>query len=365
MRIAIVSDIDFLYEDTMYLNELEKRLRSNGIDCNVFNINGAKILKRIDSATGLVRILNASKLKAQLLDYDIIHAQFSYPIGFALTLLSSLKLLEKPIIIHTHGYDVFTVPSINYGIRRNQIGRYLTEYAWKRAERIIAVCKKSEDELRNAMTRTNIDLLYNGVNELLFTKNTSELPKEISMIRDEADFIFLSIASLVPVKNHQRLIKAFSDLVKRDTSRSKIKMILIGSQPEYYSVNHSGHGNIIYLGKKPHRDLASYYSIADAFVLPSLSEAHPWSMLEAMSCQLPVIASAVGGIPETLEDSNFIVDPYDQNDIMAKLDQLIEMSMTERKEIGIENRQRILKRFTLDLHTEKLMRIYHQALTSS
>jgi glycosyltransferase involved in cell wall biosynthesis len=66
----------------------------------------------------------------------------------------------------------------------------------------------------------------------------------------------------------------------------------------------------------------------------------------------------VGGIPETLEDPDILVNPYDEIDIEDKLRRVVEMSATERKNIGSANREKILKRFTLDLHVEKLKKIY-------
>lgn len=310
-------------------------------------------------------MLNTSRLIRRLSEFDVLHAQFTFPIGFSLAFLISLNLINKPLIVHTHGHDVFTVPSINYGVRRSRLGKFLTNYAWKRANKVLAVCEKSKMEIAHAgITADKIAVLYNGVDELLFKKHAAEVPTELSTLRDSSDFVFLSIASLVPVKNHERLVRAFANLTEKYGLKYRIKLILIGSQPNYYTVSLNKHEDIIYLGKKAHRDLPSYYSAADAFVLPSLNEAHPWSMLEAMSCELPVLASGVGGIPETLEDSDFLIDPYEEKDIETKLEGLVRMTQEERKNIGSANREKVLKRFTLGLHVEKLKKIYQDCITS-
>ena len=120
--------------------------------------------------------------------------------------------------------------------------------------------------------------------------------------------------------------------------------------------------NIHYLGKKNHAELSKFYNNVDAFVLPSLSEAHPWTLLEAMSCELPVIASNVGGILETLEDTTFLCNPLDQNHIQQKLEEIIEMNETERKKIGARNRQCVLNRFTLERHLTQLKRLYDEVI---
>jgi teichuronic acid biosynthesis glycosyltransferase TuaC len=371
MRVGLLTDIPVLCANTMYLDEIKKGLSRENIDSRIFLINSSGIFQKIDSVTGFMRIIKASKLLSQLSDCDIIHAQFTFPMGFVFTLFSSIRILNKPIIVHTHGYDVFKVPSINYGIRRNRIGRTLTSYTWKRADRIIVVCNKAKLEIESiGIQPKRIHLLYNGIDQLLFSKRgLHEIPRELSLLRSENDFIFLSIASLTPVKNHVRLINAFIDLVEKYKSKYKIKLLIIGRDsrcPSYRSdVNFRSSNNICYLGEKHHFDLPLYYTISDAFILPSLSEGHPWSMLEAMSCKLPVIASNVGGIPETLVESRFLVDPLDAQDIFKKLEMILMMDTKEREQIGTNNRDRILQSFTIEHHIDQLICIYNDVMDSS
>ena len=362
MKVAIVTDLPNWYDDTMYLNELEKRLAKSGIGCKVFVIEGSKIFEKIDTNTGFFRFLNISKLLKKLSDFDIIHVQFTFPLGFGCTLLASLRLLNKPIIIHTHGYDVFTVPSINYGLRRKYLGKIFTNYTWRRANRIITVCKKAKLEIeKTGINDDKINVLHNGIDENLFKKTKNIYSKELSMLRENSDILFLSVASIVPVKNHVRMLKAFEKLVDKYHSKYKIKLALIGEQRNDSLLN-GAHSNVVYLGKKKHSELSNFYSIANAFILPSLSEAHPWSMLEAMSCELPIIASNVGGIPETIDDSRFLVNPMDEQDILKKFELITEMNSSEREKIGFENRNKILRRFTFDIHLKYLQKIYEEVL---
>jgi len=112
------------------------------------------------------------------------------------------------------------------------------------------------------------------------------------------------------------------------------------------------------LEKKNHSELPKFYALADAFILASLSEAHPWSLLEAMSCEIPVIASNVGGIPEILDNKKFRFNPLDEQDILKKFELIVEMSSDERKKIGFLNRKKILENFTIDRHIKELKKIY-------
>ena len=154
------------------------------------------------------------------------------------------------------------------------------------------------------------------------------------------------------------MLKAFERLAEKYQNKLKIKLILVGENKSQYLPNLEN-PNVIYLGKKNHSQLNQYYNVADAFVLVSLSEAHPWSMLEAMSCELPVIGTNVGGIPETIDDSRFLCNPLDEQDILKKFELIAEMSLDERKKIGVENRQKILDNFTIGKHVNRLKKIYN------
>ena len=70
----------------------------------------------------------------------------------------------------------------------------------------------------------------------------------------------------------------------------------------------------------------------------------------------------MGGIPETIDDSRFLVNPMDEQDILKKFELITEMNSSERKKIGFENRNKILKRFTFDIHLKYLQKIYEEVL---
>lgn len=97
-------------------------------------------------------------------------------------------------------------------------------------------------------------------------------------------------------------------------------------------------------------DVVSLYHSADIFCLPSLSEATPNVICEAMASGLPVVASMVGDIEDIVVDgvNGFLFDPICYQDISAALQKIILLSDDLRKQIGINNRQRAIELFGQD-----------------
>ena len=178
-----------------------------------------------------------------------------------------------------------------------------------------------------------IEVIPNGVNSLLFSKDNSEeefrlLTKEFGKRFQLEDFdpdepgessresigdIFLVTTSrLVPKNGVIDIIKAMVLLPKYT------KLIIIGGGPEMISSNPTSPNpkslkyqvgalglddRVIFLGSIPHSDIPKYLKISDIFIRPSLSEGFGNSFIEAMAAGIPVIATPVGGIVD------FIFDP--------------------------------------------------------
>ena len=113
------------------------------------------------------------------------------------------------------------------------------------------------------------------------------------------------------------------------------------------------------------RDVPQLLATADAFVLPSASEGHPVSVLEAMAAALPVVASRVGGVPEQVfdEETGLLVEPDDPNELAAALDRLIGDPFLRRR-LGAAGRARAEQAFGLDTFRRAHVEVYSRELTS-
>ena len=144
----------------------------------------------------------------------------------------------------------------------------------------------------------------------------------------ETDCVFLFVGRITREKGIYELLEAFASISKEKES---LKLMLVGPIFErsrfkkkvlQLGITHQ----IKTIGGVGHDDIPGYMNAADVFAFPSWMEGLPNVVMEACSCELPVIASRVGGIPEIIEDevSGFLVSPRCPEELAEKMEYLID-----------------------------------------
>lgn len=121
------------------------------------------------------------------------------------------------------------------------------------------------------------------------------------------------------------------------------------------------------LGNIQSDDLLSIvYSAADIFVMPSIYEAFGQTALEAMSCGTPVIGFDTGGIPDMVipGETGLLAKVGDVNDLAEKIQWMID-HIEERKQMGINAREHVVEKFTLEIQATRYIDLYSKLLSSS
>ncbi|MGB5832816.1 MAG: glycosyltransferase [Thiohalocapsa sp.] len=171
-------------------------------------------------------------------------------------------------------------------------------------DRLFAVCRDAAVRFAGlcAIPQARFDVLYNGVDCTRFAPvaDRTALRERLGFAKDE--LVILTVASLVPVKGHARLLEAAAKVIA--ASNRKLRFLWLGEGNQRKALER----RIAELGLGERVQLPGgsdivprYLAAADLFMLPSVLEGMSNAVLEAMASGLPVVANDVGGNPELIE----------------------------------------------------------------
>jgi glycosyltransferase involved in cell wall biosynthesis len=211
----------------------------------------------------------------------------------------------------------------------------------------------------NVCPETKVTLIHNGVNEIPFLPRADAQQELFGM---EHSLVIGTIAEWTKNKGLTHLITAMPQVRKKFPD---IKLCLIGwgemiSDFRFQIANLKMENSIILLSKSP---AAPYLKAFDIFILPSLKEGLPYTLLEAGLAGIPVIASDVGGVPDIIEDkkNGLLVTPASSKELADAIIMLCENTRL-REEMGKRNKERITTNFSLSEMIQKTITVYESLL---
>jgi len=210
-----------------------------------------------------------------------------------------------PVRVHAeHGRDAGDPHGLNR--KHNLLRRGVTPFI----DRYVPVSEDLQRWLRQVVGVPDAKTLMiaNGVDTERF------LPQAHA---GRAKFVIGTVGRVQDVKNHSGLVDAFIRLRELlPDQRHRLRLAIVGDGPLFGSIRDKVHAagldEVVWLpGSRT--DIADLMSGFDVFALPSIAEGTPVTILEAMACGLPVVASKVGGIPEVVEQmaTGLLVPPSD------------------------------------------------------
>jgi glycosyltransferase involved in cell wall biosynthesis len=202
-------------------------------------------------------------------------------------------------------------------------------------DKIVAVSESIKQDITryDKIDPFKILVVHNGVDTSKFVPHGTfhNIRKEFSIA--DRDALLGFIGRLVPAKGLEYLINAVS-LCRKE--RNNIKLLIVGRGSLLdrlldKSREHGIHGSIIFTGER--RDIPDILSCIDIFVMPSLAEGLPNSLIEAMAMGKPIIATTAGGIPEVIEHgmNGLLVPPRDTDSLATAIKMLLDDTQLAEK----------------------------------
>ncbi|WP_148882919.1 glycosyltransferase family 4 protein [Thermococcus aciditolerans] len=214
-----------------------------------------------------------------------------------------------------------------------------------------------EKKLRPA----NITVIYNGVDPTKFSpKREKEAKKYFPMLTDIEIPKVLYLSRFIEKKGISILLKAISSILKRED----VHFVFAGpgKKPDFgkYKIPQQ---NYTFLGYINHEDTPFLYALSDIFVLPSLYENFPISILEAMASETTVLATKVGGIPEMITSGKdgILIPPKNKDELIKAIVELIENDPLRRK-LSKNARKTVIKKFSWKQTAKKTKEYYESIL---
>ena len=283
------------------------------------------------------------RFRNHLNDYDIVHFH-----GEDLTFPVFSCGIGKPKIFHSHGFsfDFYRRYFLSRSILKNIADLYIS---------ISETMKRELAEL--GIPPNKIRYLPNGVDTQVFHP------------AGEKDGNLILFVGRITFDKGLRVLMQSLRLIKK-----KIRLVIIGPPDwdvQFYREMEEqiarektrGRHQIAFLGGQEEKSIIEWYQRASVFVLPSFREASPVTILEALSCETPVVATNVGAIPEMIHDgkNGFLVPPNNPVKLAESIEHLLD-DEDLRIRLGQNGRKDVIRKFSYDVTIGRLVSFYKEIL---
>jgi glycosyltransferase involved in cell wall biosynthesis len=313
-----------------------EEIRRLGVPVDVLNVTPS--VRNFRATVALVRYLFRHKA-------DVIHTR---------TGAVSFHGLLASLVVRT---PVRVAEEVGLPERPRRMGRFVFPILYRLATGVIGVSDSVVDFLIEAdrVNPERVVRIYNSVDASFFSNEPREEPR---------GFRIVTVGRLATVKAHDCLIRSVAPLVSEDPD---VSLVIVGDGPErkrltQLSQELSVSSAVHFAGHQS--GIAEVLRSASVFVLSSTSEGLGIALLEAMASKVPVISTAVGGVPEVMGPvaSEWLVEPGDETALTESLRRMKAMSSEERALIGARLSQHALATFSVQRYKAELVSLYSTLL---
>lgn len=283
-------------------------------------------------------------------DFDIVHAHSH--LFFSTHMAAFVRKFKKtPFIVTNHGFVSQRVP---FTIQKIVLP-IVAKWTYSNADAIICYTPEMKEEMENYGIRTeNVRIIHNGVNTEFFRP----------LNNNDKKYDIIWVGRYVPGKGIEFLIQSLSELKKEFKN---FKVLMIGSGPlkksiEEMIIKRNLTNHITLIEKISNDDLVYYYNNSKLFVLTSIEEGVPRTILEAMACGLPVVCSDLPQLKTLIDGSGILVPKKDTISIANAIMKILNDNKFY-EQLSKNARQKIITKYSWEDTVNKTIQLYEELKT--
>jgi len=293
---------------------------------------------------------------AETENLDLLHVHYAIPHSIS-AILARESLKPKrylPVITTLHGTDITLV-----GADRSYLP--ITRYGIVQSDGVTAISHYLKEATKEIFQFDDIEVIPNFICQTDYARHPVEVLR--SSLAPEREPLLVHVSNFRPVKRPVDCVEILARVLQKGVAT---RLVMVGDGSERTNVEHRArclgiYDKCIFVGKQP--NIVDYLSAADVLLLPSEQESFGLAALEAMACEVPVIASRVGGIPEVVTDgeTGFLSEVGDVEKMAADATRLLS-DTTLRRKMGKDAREFAVAQYRTDIVIPRYIEFYERVL---
>lgn len=284
----------------------------------------------------------------RLPDVDIVHAHSH--LYFTSNVAAVVKQFsDTSLVVTNHGLISQTAPKWLQQLFIPTVARF----TFNAADRVLCYTKTDRQRLRDRNIHADIDVIDNGINCKQFRPaSTDRRPQRL-----------LFVGRLTDVKGVPVLLDIFKRL-SGTYPNLELRIVGDGPQRDAYETRCRElgiRGRVTFVGDVPYQKMARHYRESRIFVLPSRNEGLPRTILEAMACETPVVATALPQLESIVDGAGYTVQADSVDDFAETISRLLDDDEL-CKELGQTGRQRVVTENSWSETVERTTDVYYDLI---
>ena len=293
---------------------------------------------------------------AETENLDLLHVHYAIPHSIS-GILARESLKPKrylPVITTLHGTDITLV-----GADRSYLP--ITRYGIVQSDGVTAISHYLKEATKESFQFDDIEVIPNFICQTDYARHPVDELR--STLAPQGEPLLVHVSTFRPVKRPGDCVEILARVLQHGIST---RLVMVGDGAERTNLEHRArclgvYDKCTFVGKQP--KIVDYLSAADVLLLPSEQESFGLAALEAMACEVPVVASRVGGIPEVVTDgeTGFLSEVGDVDKMAVDAARLLNDPIL-RREMGKRARESAVTRYRTDIVIPQYIEFYNRVL---